>query len=237
MTDISVTDNCKNPDSYGEICVKCNKCGRFGEQKMTRAEAIKILNGLFYPNGTDEETERENEALKMAISTLECGKMLEVCYDQVKQERDIAIEQLKELGYELGQKIEPSRKGHSELKALIDKHRMYRLTDDEMSEFERDVLNLVKENYQPSRKVIPKEKMTKEEVITDLYWLFGSNLLDKGSEDTVSNAIYYLNQPSRKGHWIDVSNFVYECSNCGGRGMFRELFCPNCGADMRGDTE
>ena len=44
-------------------------------------------------------------------------------------------------------------------------------------------------------------------------------------------------QPSRKGHWIDISNFVYECSNCGGRGMFRELFCPNCGADMRGDTE
>ena len=41
-------------------------------------------------------------------------------------------------------------------------------------------------------------------------------------------------QPSHKGHWIDVSNFVYECSNCGGRGMFRELFCPNCGADMRG---
>ena len=43
-------------------------------------------------------------------------------------------------------------------------------------------------------------------------------------------------QPSRKGHWIDVSNFVYECSNCGGRGMFRELFCPNCGCFM-GDKE
>ena len=42
MTDIAVTDNCKNPDSYGEICVKCNKCGRFGEQEMTREEAIDI---------------------------------------------------------------------------------------------------------------------------------------------------------------------------------------------------
>lgn len=37
--DFGVTDNCKNlMESYGEICVKCNKCGRFDEadewQKM-----------------------------------------------------------------------------------------------------------------------------------------------------------------------------------------------------------
>lgn len=29
--DFSVADDCKNlEDSYGEICVRCNKCGRFG---------------------------------------------------------------------------------------------------------------------------------------------------------------------------------------------------------------
>ena len=27
--DYAVRDDCKNPDSYGEICVQCNKCGRF----------------------------------------------------------------------------------------------------------------------------------------------------------------------------------------------------------------
>lgn len=27
--DIAPVQNCKNPDSYGMICVKCNKCGRF----------------------------------------------------------------------------------------------------------------------------------------------------------------------------------------------------------------
>ena len=27
--DYGVSKNCKNPDSYGMICVKCNKCGRF----------------------------------------------------------------------------------------------------------------------------------------------------------------------------------------------------------------
>lgn len=32
--DFGVTENCQNlEDSYGEICVKCNKCGRFDEQR------------------------------------------------------------------------------------------------------------------------------------------------------------------------------------------------------------
>jgi hypothetical protein len=31
---IGVTDDCKNlEESYGEICVRCNKCGRFDEEK------------------------------------------------------------------------------------------------------------------------------------------------------------------------------------------------------------
>lgn len=29
-----VTDDCKNlEESYGEICVKCNKCGRFDKEE------------------------------------------------------------------------------------------------------------------------------------------------------------------------------------------------------------
>lgn len=78
FTDIAVTDNCKNPDSYGEICVRCNECGRFGEQKMTRAEAIKIfrewIDEAFPFDGgyaVEELTDDEKEACNMAISTLE----------------------------------------------------------------------------------------------------------------------------------------------------------------------
>lgn len=26
---IGVIENCKNPESYGTICVRCNLCGRF----------------------------------------------------------------------------------------------------------------------------------------------------------------------------------------------------------------
>ena len=76
MTDIAVTDNCKNPDSYGEICVKCNKCGRFGEQEMTREEAIEIYkewvrrDSEMTDSGVADRLENI-ELYKMAISALE----------------------------------------------------------------------------------------------------------------------------------------------------------------------
>jgi len=33
FVDYAVNKDCKNPDSYGMICVHCNKCGRFDEHK------------------------------------------------------------------------------------------------------------------------------------------------------------------------------------------------------------
>ena len=33
LVSVAVSDNCKNKaESYGEICVKCNKCGRFDKE-------------------------------------------------------------------------------------------------------------------------------------------------------------------------------------------------------------
>ena len=66
-----------------------------------------------------------------------------------------------------------------------------------------------------------------------------------------SDAIDGLNelppvQPSRKGHWIqiDYQRGKFECSECHTQGYVntcmyepRWNFCPNCGADMRGDTD
>lgn len=46
----SVMENCQNPyDSYGEICVGCNCCGRMGEDTMWQARyelAIRELGEL-----------------------------------------------------------------------------------------------------------------------------------------------------------------------------------------------
>ena len=36
--DIGVTENCKNPDSYGMICVWCNECGRFDNEPLPTEE-------------------------------------------------------------------------------------------------------------------------------------------------------------------------------------------------------
>lgn len=34
-------ENCKNPDSFEEICVKCNKCGRFDKEKQIEVVRCK----------------------------------------------------------------------------------------------------------------------------------------------------------------------------------------------------
>lgn len=39
LIDYGVTDNCQNlEESYGEICVKCNKCGRFDTENEERED-------------------------------------------------------------------------------------------------------------------------------------------------------------------------------------------------------
>lgn len=61
-------------------------------------------------------------------------------------------------------------------------------------------------------------------------------------EDAIKN-LHELKQEPRRGEWIngEVRNNGYgryhaECSNCG-EVRIVDNFCPNCGADMRGDEE
>lgn len=58
----SALENCQNPyDSYGEICVGCNCCGRFGEDTVWQARynqaverlqdnILKLQDGYFQSN-------------------------------------------------------------------------------------------------------------------------------------------------------------------------------------------
>lgn len=36
--DYGVTKDCVNSDSYGEICVKCNQCGRFNKKEKEKED-------------------------------------------------------------------------------------------------------------------------------------------------------------------------------------------------------
>lgn len=44
--DIGVADNCQNPDSYGEICVHCNKCGRFDDLESFDTDDLMRMTKL-----------------------------------------------------------------------------------------------------------------------------------------------------------------------------------------------
>ena len=63
--------------------------------------------------------------------------------------------------------------------------------------------------------------------------------------DDVRNAIANMLSvtPQRlKGKWVSAEHFdeiygkAYDCSNCGHGVIGTPNYCPNCGADMRGDT-
>ena len=80
--DIGVIENCKNPDSYGEICVRCNKCGRFDKENyvpMSVIEDIKAeIEAKFITHGQvvdgeyfAEDAEYINHGLNMALEIID----------------------------------------------------------------------------------------------------------------------------------------------------------------------
>lgn len=94
---------------------------------IARSEALKqlrllkadIINGLSFVSKTKDKN-LSLESLDMAIKSLETDEAYQLEYEQpeiskglfeqIKWERDIAIQQLHELGYEFGQKIETTTK-------------------------------------------------------------------------------------------------------------------------------
>lgn len=70
---------------------------------MNRQEAIEILTGRYLipvEDGADEHAERVNNALDMAIDALNH----QTVFEQIKWERDMALQTLEEHGIGLGQK-------------------------------------------------------------------------------------------------------------------------------------
>ena len=51
--DIGTVNDCKNlSESYGEICVKCNKCGRFDQEKQIEEMAEVLENAKIEAHAT-----------------------------------------------------------------------------------------------------------------------------------------------------------------------------------------
>lgn len=55
---------------------------------------------------------------------------------------------------------------------------------------------------------------------------------------------YFLRMnPVKRGHWEEISEYggwgetFYKCSVCGETEYINTKYCPNCGADLRGDPE
>lgn len=79
---------------------------------MMNNEIIKFLQSKQIPQCGDKEytADEEYEAYQRAIDALEqqtSDTVSRGVFEQVMWERNVAIDQLKELGYELGQKVEP----------------------------------------------------------------------------------------------------------------------------------
>ena len=60
---------------------------------------------------------------------------------------------------------------------------------------------------------------------------------EKDALDMAIEALSKDSQPVKHGKWIEGELYI-KCSECGYPvGHLSDNFCPNCGADMRGDTE
>ena len=87
------------------------------------------------------------------------------------------------------------------------------------------------------------------DILADMYPTDGEKVISYTEIDKAYSRIQNLPsiQPEReKGEWIpmfdrwgDIVTTVcgYECSKCGEWNADNDKFCPNCGADMRGESD
>ena len=164
-----------------------------GTDCISRQAAIDICRAPHMRNADCSDFE-------MAIMMLPPAQPKKGAIEQIKWERDVAIEQLKKLGYGLGEKIRAEKDCISRQAAI-------------------DALNNIE---------IPRNASWYQ------YYQQALTAVDKLPPA----------QPERiKGRW-EVASTGYSgfmrCSACkvGCCGDYRSMnFCPNCGADMRGEQD
>jgi len=129
--------------SFSTGCRKCMKCGKM------------YLISLFDSGLCAECEKAEQEPIeKITIWGGEQFVGIET-YQQVCKERDIAIEQLHELGYELGQKIEPCNDAINRQAVLATLDDMDNVLDEDRTV--KNYKELLKECYEVLPSVRPQE--------------------------------------------------------------------------------
>ena len=105
--------------------------------------------------------------------------------------------------------------------------------------------------YRDDCKLYEKGNMTNDDAVNIIKMGLDNNSIDCFDIKqymAIDMAIKALEQEPKTGHWIERNDDHYdwyECSECGYgaegeitmEGGVRFNYCPNCGADMRGDTE
>lgn len=191
---------------------------------MTNEEAIAIISNEYKCVDRDCDIERSCgkcdlmipnkepilEAYKLAIKALEQQQSDTVsrgAFEQVMWERGVAIGQLKELGYELGQKIEPCEDA-------ISGQAVCNIVNDIRDCISVEGYCAIIERLKKLPPVTPKS-----ETVTE----FADRCRECGK--------------MRKGHWIwNFDKGYCKCSECGiGMGHKEFDYCPNCGAKMESE--
>lgn len=164
--------------------------------------------------------------------------------EQIKWERDVAIEQLKELGYGLGEKIRTSEDCISREYILSKAH----CCCDDFADDEPCCVDVDDIKNAPSVQPTAKENLVVEDCVSRELAIHAitETELDQGAFPDAKMRINELPsvQPMRtKGEWIPAPYAIEwdsdaECSRCGklvAGALGGYITCPYCDADMRGD--
>ena len=158
-------------------------------------------------------------------------------FDQVRWERDIAISQLKVLGYELGQKVEPCENTISR-QAVLDLAKKGVLVSNGNFESVCKAINELPSVNMPCEDSISREDLEEcKELMTDINGdtVFAVRMSDIRQLPSVNL--------TKTGHWIDIMVGDMPAQACDRCNTFYPLaytggghkYCPNCGAKMESE--
>lgn len=210
---------------------------------MTREEAIKMLEYIKHTGNGESEYKNDAQAIAidMAIKALEP----EPCEDAVS--RNVIIQKLNTMDRYVSEELrlcDTDKKFPKNEVFIVDDvyeeivenlpsaQPEQRYTEEELRVFAHGIsLSLLsKRSSQHWR--YDEDRATEIKFLERLYEKVGADM--RGEQPTI--------EPKRKkGKWIDKSNGIEGawnyCSVCGEQAIDLYDFCPNCGADMRGEQD